>query len=154
MWLSPRELPYLRSAVVIRQKANGVYAYAAGNPISYRDATGKDPLLAVIGALAGTGYGIVNGIIAGDSRDELIADAIAGASQGGLITLTDGLSLLQGAVVNAGIESYRQIANSAVTGWLIQHRASLWRSLLAGCIGFIVCPIIGLAAAFIIANPL
>lgn len=58
----------------------------------------------------------MNGIIAGDSRNELIADAIAGAAQGGLIGLTDGLSLLQGAVVAAGIESYRQIANSAVTG--------------------------------------
>jgi hypothetical protein len=36
---------------------------------------------------------------------------------------------------------------------LIKHRATLWRSVLAGCIGFIVCPIIGLAAAFIIASP-
>jgi hypothetical protein len=70
----------------------------------------------VIGVLAGTGYGIVNGIIAGDSRNELIADAIAGAAQGGLIGLTDGLSLLEGAAVSAGIESYRQIANSAITG--------------------------------------
>jgi hypothetical protein len=93
-----------------------IYAYASGNPTSNRGPTGKDPLLAVIGALAGTGYGIVNGIIAGDSRNELIADAIAGAAQRGLIGLTDGLSLLQGAVVSAGIESCRQIANSAVTG--------------------------------------
>lgn len=36
---------------------------------------------------------------------------------------------------------------------LIRHRASLWKSLLAGCVGFIVCLIIGLAAAFIIASP-
>jgi hypothetical protein len=69
--------------------------------------------------IAGTGYGIVNGIIAGDSRNELISDAVAGAAQGGLIGLTDGLSLLESvgfnAVANAGIESYKQIANSAVT---------------------------------------
>jgi hypothetical protein len=97
-----------------------VYAYTNGNPISYRDPSGKDPLLALVGVIAGTGYGIVNGIIAGDSRNELIADAVAGAAQGGLIGLTDGLSLLESvsfnAVANAGIESYRQIANSAITG--------------------------------------
>ena len=50
----------------------------------------------------------------------MIADAIAGAASGGLIGLTDGLSLIEGigfgAVTNAGIESYRQIANSAITG--------------------------------------
>jgi RHS repeat-associated protein len=96
------------------------YAYVGGNPISYRDPDGEDPLLAVIGAGAGLLYGLANGVIAGDSRNELIADAIAGAAGGGLIGLTDGLSLLGGigfgAVTNAGIESYRQIANSAITG--------------------------------------
>jgi hypothetical protein len=51
-----------------------MYAYV-GNPISYRDPDGEDPLLAVIGAGAGLLYGLANGVIAGDSRNELIADA-------------------------------------------------------------------------------
>lgn len=70
-----------------------VYAYAAGNPISYRDPDGQDPLLAVIGAGVGLIYGLADGVIAGDSRNELFADAIAGAAGGGLIGLTDGMSL-------------------------------------------------------------
>jgi hypothetical protein len=48
------------------------------------------------------------------------ADFFAGAASGDLIGLTNGLSLLQtvaaDAVINAGIESYRQLANSAITG--------------------------------------
>jgi hypothetical protein len=87
-----------------------------GNPISYRDPDGEDPLLAVIGAGAGLLYGLANGVIAGDSRNELIADAIAGAASGGLIGLTDGLSLIGGIGFGAVTESYRQIANSAITG--------------------------------------
>jgi hypothetical protein len=36
---------------------------------------------------------------------------------------------------------------------LILHRASLWKYLLVGCIGLVFFPIIGVAAAFIIASP-
>ena len=90
-----------------------------GTPSPIEIPAGKDPLLAVIGAGARLLYGLANGVIAGDSRNELIADAIAGAASGGLIG-SDGPSLIGGigfgAVTNAGIESHRQIANSATTG--------------------------------------
>jgi hypothetical protein len=96
----------------------------------------------VIGAGAGLLYGLANGVIAGDSRNELIADAVAGAVQGGVIGLTDGISLLGDvaftAVASAGIESYRQIANSAITGCNKFDKRGVAYAAAGGAFGSIV----------------
>lgn len=87
-----------------------------GNPVSYRDPQGKELTLALIGGGLGAAYGAINGYLAGDRGWELAADIAAGGGSGALIGLTNGLSLVQGAIVNAGIESYRQLAVSAISG--------------------------------------
>lgn len=73
-----------------------------------------------MGAVIGTGFGLINGYISGDRGDALLVDAVAGGLTGGLAGLTNGLSLAEGigarAVVSAGIEGYRQLANDAVEG--------------------------------------
>jgi len=62
------------------------------------------------------GFGIVNGMLNGDRGSQLLVDMTAGAATGGKIGLTNGVNLLEAAIVNVGIESYRQLGNDAVTG--------------------------------------
>lgn len=97
------------------------YAYANSNPIMYVDRNGQDPALAVIGGFIGYGWGVVNGYIAGDRGAELwLTDGAAGATAGGLIGLTDGMSLVPGILARAGataeIELARQVINGAADG--------------------------------------
>jgi hypothetical protein len=73
-------------------------------------------VLGLIGGGLGAAYGVLNGYLAGDRGAELAVDIVAGAGSGALIGLTNGLSLVEGAIVNAGIESYRQLAISAISG--------------------------------------
>ena len=86
----------------------------------YRDPQGHEFVLALVGAGIGGTWGLVNGLIAGDTGWELAADLGAGVATGGLAGLTNGLPLLDGiaarSVLSAGIEAYRQLARDAVTG--------------------------------------
>lgn len=90
--------------------------YAGGNPISYRDPKGKELVLGAIGAAAGITYGLINGYLSGDRGAELAVDVAASTASGALIGLSNGLSLLDAAITNAGIEAYRQLGNSAISG--------------------------------------
>jgi hypothetical protein len=96
------------------------YAYVAADPISNRDPSGHELVAGAIGTVLGGGFGLVTGYLSGDRGEALLVDVGAGALTGGLAGLTNGLSLLEGigtrAVVSAGIEGYRQLANDAVTG--------------------------------------
>jgi RHS repeat-associated protein len=90
------------------------YGYGKSDPIMYVDRTGQDPILAGVGLVVGAGWGIVNGLLAHDSWQQIAADAAIDAGTGGLIGLTDGASvlgpLLDHAIINAGAESIRQIS--------------------------------------------
>ncbi len=96
------------------------YAYTNGNPVSYRDPTGKDPLLALIGAVGGFGYGYVAGLIEGQSGTDLYLHALEDAGIGGLTGLTDGLNLVPRILANAGInavgEAYKEEVSYMKTG--------------------------------------
>lgn len=85
----------------------------------FRDPQGKELGLAVIGGLIGGGWGAINGYISGDRGWQLAADIGAGAGTGALAGLTNGASLIElaatRAVVSAGIESTRQIANGLMS---------------------------------------
>lgn len=56
----------------------------------------KDSALAAAGAVIGLSVGFINGYISGDRGMALLEGSGAGDAAGGLIGLTDGLSLLEG----------------------------------------------------------
>jgi RHS repeat-associated protein len=97
-----------------------LYAYVNGNPVRYRDPTGKDPFLALIGAVGGFGYGYVAGLIEGQSGSDLYLHALEDAGIGGLTGLTDGLNLIPRVLANAGInavgEAYKEEVSYMKTG--------------------------------------
>jgi RHS repeat-associated protein len=102
-------------------KQNNFYEYSYSNPIMYLDRNGEDPLLAGIGVGVGYAFGIINGYLAGDRGAQLwLTDGASGALAGGLIGLTDGMSLWPGIVARAGasaeIEFARQTINGAADG--------------------------------------
>lgn len=108
------------------------YAYVGGNPIRYRDPSGRLFPEAFIGAGLGVAFGLISGANSGDSGSQLLEDAISGGSAGFLIGLTDGLSLAAGAAgmdaaakvglsagIGAGSEAMRQLSNYGciTSGW-------------------------------------
>jgi uncharacterized protein RhaS with RHS repeats len=124
------------------------YAYVGGNPTLFRDSQGEELGLAVIGGVIGGIWGGVNGYISGDRGAQLALDIAAGAGTGALAGLTNGASLIElaatRAVVSAGIESTRQIANGLMSPC---HEVNIhgWGIAFAG-IGSLVGDGIGAAA--------
>jgi len=95
------------------------YSYVAGNPVNFRDPKGRELALGVIGAAVGVGYGIIDGVVHGDSARVIAIDAVAGAASGGLTGLSNGLLWWQAATINAGIESWRQLGADVATGCVV-----------------------------------
>jgi hypothetical protein len=96
------------------------YAYTRGNPVSLRDPTGDDPLLALIGGVGGFIYGGIAGVIEGQSGNELLFHALQDGGIGALTGLTDGLNLGWQLAANVGInaagEAYKEGLDQLSTG--------------------------------------
>jgi RHS repeat-associated protein len=96
------------------------YAYGYENPLGYVDHTGKDPILAGVGALLGGAWGFASGYLSGDRGSALLNDSVVGFAAGGLAGLTDGLSLIEGmsarAGISMGLEAYREGVNGLESG--------------------------------------
>ena len=73
----------------------------------------------------------VNGLLSHDSASQIAVDMLAGAASGGLIGMTDGLSLVGGAITSMGIESARQMANWGLSP-CHDMDVNLWEIGLAG----------------------
>ena len=101
-------------------RQDNFYAYGYENPLIYTDRNGKDPVLAGVGAVVGGIWGLANGYLSGDRGSALFNDTVAGAATGGLAGLTDGLSLVEGMSLRAGIsmsmEAYREGVNGMEKG--------------------------------------
>lgn len=111
---------YLAGQPVGLEQVGNPYVYVRNNPLRWTDPEGREVLLGLVGAGIGGAWGLVNGYIAGDRGSKLWVDFTAGAATGGLAGLTNGFSLAETIVarsmISAGIESYRQLANSAISG--------------------------------------
>jgi hypothetical protein len=88
-----------------------------GNPISYRDPDGRDPLLAAIGFGGGLIFGTISGLIEGKTASEIAINALEDASLGGLTGLTDGLNLVGTLSLNAGINAAGEAFKEQVGIW-------------------------------------
>jgi hypothetical protein len=93
--------------------APDLYAYVAGNPISFRDPAGEGPAEALIGAAIGGGWGLVTGLIEGERGYDLMNHILEDASIGGLTGLTDGLNLIAAPGLNLAA---RAGLNAAISG--------------------------------------
>jgi RHS repeat-associated protein len=101
------------------------YAYVNGNPVMYRDPSGRLVPEAIVAGLIGAAWNVGSGLLSGDCGKKLWVDAGAGFLTGFAIGLTDGASLLASgglmdtaavagarALFASGVEADRQLANS------------------------------------------
>jgi RHS repeat-associated protein len=77
-------------------EAGGVnlYAYVSGSPVSYLDSQGTTPIGVAIGLVGGFSFGVISSLIEGKSFEAALINGGEDAVVGGLIGLTDGLSLV------------------------------------------------------------
>nr|WP_275577127.1 RHS repeat-associated core domain-containing protein [Dyella flava] len=136
------------------------YGYAGGNPVMYRDPTGKFIPEAAVGAGVGLVVGIIGGVIAGDwgnggwaGIEKLAADGGAGAASGLWIGMTDGMSLVGGvaarAVLSGGTEVAREAVTSGIDGCGIKFSN---RDILGAMFGSVLGDAVGGAVAGSIAD--
>jgi len=111
---------------------NSFYAYAAGNPISFRDPSGKFLPEAVAGAIVGAIVGGVSGWVSHDNSGQIWTDIIEGAAVGGLAGLTDGGSLFAGATAEASMGA--KLASFGLRMGLNMEGEALRQDINYGCV--------------------
>ena len=94
-------------------EAGGVnlYAYVGGSPVSYLDSQGTTPIGVVVGFIGGLSFGTISSLIEGKSLEAALINGGEDAVVGGLIGLTDGLSLvpiLTRGAINGSAEAIKE----------------------------------------------
>ena len=119
---SPRKSPPCYDELV---SGATVYAYAAGNPVSRRDPTGKDPFIgATVGAIAGGIFGGLGAYVQGGSASDIAVAALYGAGSGALIGALDpSLGIATLAVIGGAAGGVGDLIGQTVAGG--EPRASL-----------------------------
>lgn len=118
------------------------YAYAGSDPLNFSDPSGKDLISGGIGAVVGGAWGFFNGKMNGDCTSELWADVLSGAAAGGIIGLTDGLSLFDGAVgtatkmaLDAGINALAEEARQTLNDGAVDDGLAVASAAAGGLLG-------------------
>jgi RHS repeat-associated protein len=108
------------------------YGYAGGNPVMYRDPSGKFLPEAVAGIIVGAAIGGLSGWAGHDSGSQIWTDVIEGAAVGGLAGLTDGGSLFAGGTAEASMGA--KLASFGLRIGLNMEGEALRQDINYGCV--------------------